>query len=446
MFKEEIIIEISPATRNENETVNGGVMFEHNAVQLIFKLDAAYADIAYRYYLTFDSVLGGKARTVYLVPDASGSQIHFPIPREMTGMLCAACWFHIVRVTENGETEQVIQPKQFTLQFTPAEDVDKELCENADFTINYLLQMIENGTFKGDKGDKGDSYVLTETDKSDIAAGIRTEYFGTPFAAEASGTGTFTFPNTTGGAVLSLVVQGKTVTEKANPDEFVSDENRQTVTPLREVTITANGDAKTVALPDLHRLNDEVFDRVDLISGVVTRRVGVYALTGTEKINGNNVILPENPYLLQVYIAAEPFMKIAVGTVGLCTHYENVHRWIAESTGVDAAIKAGEPYIGIHFGQNNTCQYIYSTMDKPALSAYWKQQYEQGTPVTLYYPLAEPITEQIKPIAIPQTAGETVLSLEPQDIRAQIRCALDAGRCLSAVEKRLALLEERGDV
>lgn len=47
-----------------------------------------------------------------------------------------------------------------------------------DEKIDKVYKAYENGELKGDKGDKGDSYDLTEDDKAEIAGKIENEYFG----------------------------------------------------------------------------------------------------------------------------------------------------------------------------------------------------------------------------------------------------------------------------
>lgn len=150
-----ISIDISPETKT-TETENAGVMWEHNATQLVFNIDNAYIG-DYKYYLEYRSLIGTKVRTEYLMLNTETNTITYDIPVTMSSLKGVECYFNIVMIDHDGNTIQVIKPHKFCLQFDYSPDTDNSLAKVNDFSINALLEAIRLGTFKGDKGDKGDT-------------------------------------------------------------------------------------------------------------------------------------------------------------------------------------------------------------------------------------------------------------------------------------------------
>ena len=52
---------------------------------------------------------------------------------------------------------------------TPEVNALTDLLNETKATVEEIETKLENGDFKGEKGDKGDSYILTESDKTEIA-------------------------------------------------------------------------------------------------------------------------------------------------------------------------------------------------------------------------------------------------------------------------------------
>ncbi len=154
MEKRIISIDISPDVQTEYSE-NAGVMWEHNATQLQFKIDPSYIG-DYRYYIEYRSLLGTKVRTEYLELDTTDNTVTYMIPVTMSSLKGVECYFNIVKIDEDGNTIQVIKPKKFCLTFDFSPDTDNSLAKVNDFSINALMEAIRLGTFKGDKGDKGD--------------------------------------------------------------------------------------------------------------------------------------------------------------------------------------------------------------------------------------------------------------------------------------------------
>lgn len=94
--------------------------------------------------------------------------------------MTALAILNIVAFSENGKTEQLIKSQTVRLYFSNLENTEKTLCENYAFSVNQLLEAIQNGTFKGEKGDKGEDYVLTSADKQEITDKTSYAAFGLP--------------------------------------------------------------------------------------------------------------------------------------------------------------------------------------------------------------------------------------------------------------------------
>lgn len=178
-MKQNIVeIQVPEGLSEAPEEARGGVMYEHNATALRFLLDPVYIQPEYRYYLEFVTV-NGVNRTDYLTPDEKNA-IEFSIPADITSQMTALCCLNIVSVNEAGKTEQLIKSKSVNLYFSVFENTEKKLNADYAFSVNALLEAIKNGTFKGDKGDKGDSYILTNADKTEIADTVENAFYGLP--------------------------------------------------------------------------------------------------------------------------------------------------------------------------------------------------------------------------------------------------------------------------
>ena len=196
-------IAVTAAPDTAEDTLSAGKMYEHNATALVFILDESLILPEYRYYAEFVTV-SGTARTEYLTPDAQ-NQITVDLPVEVTSQMTALCVFSIVQIGDNGKTEQVIKAKTVRLYFSALENTDRLIDENHAFSVNQLLEAIQQNTFKGDKGDQGDSYVLTSADKAEIAETVNRSYFGLPMYKTVRGTGVFPLPGAADAAAVRSV-------------------------------------------------------------------------------------------------------------------------------------------------------------------------------------------------------------------------------------------------
>lgn len=211
-MKQNIVeIQVPGGLSEAPEDAQGGVMYEHNATALRFLLDPVYISPEYRYYLEFVTV-NGVYRTDYLTSDEENA-IEFSIPADITSRMTALCCLNIVSVNEAGKTEQLIKSKSVNLYFSVFENTEKKLAADYAFSVNALLEAIKNGTFKGDKGDKGDSYILTEADKTEIADTVNNAFYGLPLEKRETLVGKGTLPGAAEHAELkSLLVSPQEAT------------------------------------------------------------------------------------------------------------------------------------------------------------------------------------------------------------------------------------------
>lgn len=168
MEKRIISIDINTQMHDES-SANAGVMWEHNATTLVFNIDAKYVG-DYKYYIEYRSLIGTKVRTEYLQLDTENNTITYDIPVTMSSLRGVECFFNIVKINDDGHTQMVVKPKKFCLEFDYSPDTDNSIAKVNDFSVNALFEAIRLGTFKGDKGDKGDPFTYTDFTAEQLAA------------------------------------------------------------------------------------------------------------------------------------------------------------------------------------------------------------------------------------------------------------------------------------
>ena len=162
----------------------------------------------------------------------------------------------------------------------------------------------------------------------------------------------------------------------------------------------------TASVPMLLSVGD-YRDEVDLVSGTVTRRVGIYVFTGEEDFflqtgNGNT------------YFRANFSTDFATSTGngnGFCTHFP-----------CGVSIGLGNTTQGIQFwkytaGNGKTsvglrCDDLFTATSEniTPLKTWFAAQYAQGTPVIVWYPLATPTTESLTPQELSTVKGNNVIN------------------------------------
>lgn len=209
-------VEVPKPGEQAEETVQAGNMFEHNATQLQFNLDEVYLQGDYRFYAEFVTVKG-VARTAYLSP--VNGVITVSLPLEITAQMTAMCVLNVVQISADGKTEQLIKAKKVRLYFSDLENTDRLIDENHAFSVNQLLEAIQKNTFKGDKGDKGDAYILTDGDRTEIAEQIQEDLYGLPLCMTFTARGDTTLRGAQeNGDVSALTVSPESFSADGVPD------------------------------------------------------------------------------------------------------------------------------------------------------------------------------------------------------------------------------------
>ena len=136
-------------------------------------------------------------------------------------------------------------------------------------------------------------------------------------------------------------------------------------------------------------------DVQEILSGAITRNVGVKVLDGTENWQSN---VTSKFYLI------DNVMKAQDNSPTLCSHYKSI---LAAST---AAVGNGQIalFVGggarLVVGDNN-----YTTIS--GFKQFLADQYANGTPVTIIYPLATPTTETVTGQTMQVQQGDNVVEI-----------------------------------
>lgn len=177
-----------------------------------------------------------------------------------------------------------------------------------------------------------------------------------------------------------------------------------------KIPVTVSNDANSVTTPvyigsePLHKIGDYA-DYVDFKRGVVVRRIKKLVLTGEEAWNGYGYAASGvGAALLLADILSNGRMN------GFCTHFTPLFT------------PAGSAINGITFGASNNVIYItFSAKTTKALNltntasvkTWLAAQYEAGTPVTIWYVLAEPEEEPLENLLPIQTIkGTNILTAD----------------------------------
>lgn len=167
------------------------------------------------------------------------------------------------------------------------------------------------------------------------------------------------------------------------------------------LSVTASGAAtQTASVVDLFSVGGYA-DEHNVISGAITRKVGVKVFDGTE--DGWGKLSSINGY----YITVDG-MKVCNPTEeGFSSHFLGTTNSNVRMP--DGSIKytyasASDPYGAISFRLNSA-----ETVDE--WKAFLADQYAAGTPVIVLYPLKEETTEQTAPQSLHTTAGDNVISV-----------------------------------
>lgn len=149
---------------------------------------------------------------------------------------------------------------------------------------------------------------------------------------------------------------------------------------------------QTASAPDLFAVGDYA-DEVEIISGAITRNVGVLVFDGTE--DWTRVALATGNQF--TYSVSAPSAQSPT----ISTHFDNAPDGATIYTQPNNSCWCGNTGLRIR------CD-AFST--KEEWKAYLAAQYAAGTPVIVIYPLREPATEQTDPQPMSTVKGDNVLS------------------------------------
>ena len=164
------------------------------------------------------------------------------------------------------------------------------------------------------------------------------------------------------GVVRNYATATGTITQSVNP---------KPTNPI-EPTFYTQGDMV------LRKLNDTYVDTYDASTGKITRRVGVKVLNGTEEFWGETG---------RYYYNAMPGCKADAGVVTpRSSHFRGVSTETGWTSVRDGQFKKG----------SKDCTFLFvleSSATSQAFKDWLAEQYANGTPVTVYYPLANEVEE-----------------------------------------------------
>lgn len=205
--------------------------------------------------------------------------------------------------------------------------------------------------------------------KSDGAAGLYDKITSSFFLAEDA---------TAGEIIYEIYIDGTTETIKDSLNNTATAENLLSAGTYKDVQ--------------------------SILDGTVTRNVGIKVLTGDETWTANTATVTSNTYLYwslsKSDIGTDSNVLPAKSTNCLCTHYQTV---VDVGGGRVNEIVIGASYI------NFITRGEYSTADD--WKAFLQQQYANGTPVILIYPLATATTETVTAQTLTTKSGDNTIEI-----------------------------------
>lgn len=159
----------------------GGMQYEDNATEVVFHVEIdLYAELqGCVWRVDFNSSAGYDVGA-----STTETTVRRPIPYKFTcGGSKLQATFVATKLDEENNAVQTVLSYPVFIEFTAVKR-DTAAVEKAENSFSELEMKLRedlaNGAFKGDKGDKGadgDDYILTETDKTEIANIVKAEMF-----------------------------------------------------------------------------------------------------------------------------------------------------------------------------------------------------------------------------------------------------------------------------
>lgn len=430
-----IIIEVGYSNEPSAECIPVGGCGEHNAAILKFVLDAVFT-YEYKYYLEFTLPNAKSFRTDYLELNSTDNSILFSVPASLSSESCVDCCFNAVKIDADGKTIQLLKPKSLTMIFSPLYNANGEILKEYDFSVNTLLEKIKSGAFKGDKGEQGDSYNLTLQDIEKISEKISERIYGLPLNKKASSVGNITLSDAADSKAVSFCIYGESKVLKPDESTDISKDNISELSGLTACDITVNDELYSCNFQQPLNKLQEYADKTDLSSGKTTTIIGTYKLNGSETIyDSAEFVYNDKPYY-RYYFSPKPNMKTGTNLPGFCSHFEEVFSFIPNQLILNSIINSGKRFRGVWFGQTNNVIYFFSEMNSTQLKAFFKEQYDNQTPVTLYYVMQKPVETdtEIKDIML---KNQSNIQVSPVGLNFDIEYNADISKVIENIESKL---------
>lgn len=170
--------------------------------------------------------------------------------------------------------------------------------------------------------------------------------------------------------------------------------------------ITCANQTNTIYLSEpLHKIGDYA-DELNFATGQVTRRIGKYVVTGNEDIRFTEA---SSSAFRNVFYFYGKYLAEYINGAPIGTHFSFSFDWsdlpyrMSNNTyGLRAYLSYLTWFFSVASNDFNSQEEFVN---------YCKSQYNNGTPFTIYYALATPVTEQITLPEIPTVAGENTLTV-----------------------------------
>jgi len=207
---------------------------------------------------------------------------------------------------------------------------------------------------------------------------------------------------------------------------------------VSSVKIGINGAEQTVNTGGELFSAGDYADKADVISGIFTRKIGKYVLTGTAQAVLAKSYASGGVTLNRIYTPTPVGAKMVRGTClpGYCTHFEVFRENITSDEELGARISAGKNYVGVICGYNNDVIYFLTTLSVDGLKSYLQSQYAAGTPVTVYYPLASESEEKITPVTLNSGFPTTEISVSESSGKFDLCYCADISEAVKRLEEK----------
>lgn len=157
----------------------------------------------------------------------------------------------------------------------------------------------------------------------------------------------------------------------------------------------------------------DVADTYNPLTGEYVQRVGKLVLDGSENWTMTPII--DNTARFYKYISGVAIPESNGNAANIiCTHYNN--------KSVNNLMSSTLSGCGISTGGNLSIRDNFTDVD--SFKAYLQKQYTNGTPVTIYYELAEPVTTIINKVPVLANIPDTTMYIEDNNNLGSIRTVL----------------------